>query len=357
MLRTDACIVFVKVARLAFFAYTRLRNQLVLKYGEMGEQYANELTAGLDWDLNPNFEFQDDLFLYKNNEISLKEIIRKFGHLSSHELKLEEKRYSEQPEMLKLLASKISNSPKQNHVEAFLHMQSIHKKIQIDFIDDGYEEYCRNVNVARETLGLRELVKFEYIKGYEILRKISLKINELLNWSDELIFNLDPHEIFSLSSENSEEMYLKAIKRKEDRILYKEFHIPKVLFSNRLNDLDFISVKNSDVLKGIGVAAYQCEGEVVVIKSLEELTDINRLGPGKILVVTTTDPAWSSIISLVCPNGGLITEIGGLLAHGANYARDMKIAAVLNVTDATKILKTGMIVHVDGLKGVINIKN
>lgn len=84
--------------------------------------------------------------------------------------------------------------------------------------------------------------------------------------------------------------------------------------------------------------------------------ELVKLCPGKILVTITTDPAWSPFISSVCPNGGLITEIGGLLAHGANYAREMKIAAVLNIPNVTKILKTGMIVRVDGLRGIITIK-
>lgn len=357
LLRTSACVTFVKSARLAFFAYTRLRNELIVKYGEAGEQYANELTSGLDWNLNPNLEFQDDLFRYKNDEISLKEVVHKFGHLSGHELKIEEKRYSEQLDMLELVASKISNSPKQSHNETVINMQKLHKRIQADFQGDASEKYRRNLNVARMTLGFRELVKFEYLKGYQIIRKVSLKINELLKWEDGLIFNLDPREIFTLSEKNFEELYSKAILRKKNRTAFKEFHVPQVLFSDRLGELDYVCAKSDNSLRGIGVTSYECEGEVVIITSLEDLTDINKLGPGKILVTTTTDPAWSPFISLVCPNGGLITEIGGLLAHGANYAREMKISAVLNVPNATKILKTGMIVHLDGRKGLITVRS
>ncbi len=357
LLRTNACVTFVKSARLAFFAYTRLRNELLVKYGELGAQYANELTAGLDWSLNPNLEFQDDLFRYKNGEIVLEEVIRKSGHLSGHELKIEEKRYSEQPEMLRLIASKISDSPKQNHSNIVLGMQNLHEKIQTDFDGCELEEYRRNFRVARMAFGLRELVKFEYLKGYQIIREASLKINEILNWTEGLIFNLDPQEVFVLSEDNLEEMRLRATTRRENRIAYKEFYVPQVLFTNKLGTLDYASVNADGLLRGIGVSSYECEGEVVVVESLEDLADINKLGPGKILVTTTTDPAWSPFISSVCPNGGLVTEIGGLLAHGANYAREMKIAAVLNVPNATKILKTGMIACVDGLRGVITIKN
>jgi len=259
--------------------------------------------------------------------------------------------------MLKLIASKVSNSPKQSHTETVLNMQNLHKKVQTDFQGNAREEYCRNVRVARMALGFRELVKFEYLKSYQIIRRVSLRINKLLNWTDGLIFNLDPREVFILSENNSQEMNLKANARKENRIANMEFYVPQVLFSDKLGELDYVSAKADGSLRGIGVTAYDCDGEVVVIESLEDLADINKLGPGKILVTTTTDPAWSPFISLVCPNGGLITEIGGLLAHGANYAREMKIAAVLNVPNATKILKTGMIVHIDGRKGIITVRS
>ena len=53
--------------------------------------------------------------------------------------------------------------------------------------------------------------------------------------------------------------------------------------------------------------------------------------------------------------GALITEIGGTLSHGAIIAREYGLPAVLNVAAATRSIRTGQIVHVDGSQGVVRL--
>lgn len=359
LLRTKACVVFVMAARIGFYGYTRLRNNLIAHYGKaVGEQYANELTSGLDWSLNPNVVFQNELYQFNKGLVKLEDIISKFGHLSSHELEIDDKTYAERPEVLHAISSKLHDSPKELNDKLFAHATGLKSKINTDKIN--YPELEHDFHIARTGLGLRELVKFEYLKGYQILRKISLRINHLLRWEENTIFGLEPTDIFNLSLENKNSICKLATSNQEKRVWAKEnLFVPQVLYSKRLDELNYSSVEVNygSSLKGLGVTSFSCEGEVVVIQSVADLEAIKKLASGKILVTTTTDPAWSPFLAAVCPNGGLITEIGGLLAHGANYAREMKIAAVLNVPNATKILKTGMIVRVDGMKGIVAIKN
>jgi phosphohistidine swiveling domain-containing protein len=71
------------------------------------------------------------------------------------------------------------------------------------------------------------------------------------------------------------------------------------------------------------------------------------------LVTCNTDPGWMAVFSKI---GGLITETGGILSHGAVVSREYGIPAVTAVKNATKILKTGQRVTLDGNEGIIYLE-
>jgi len=79
-----------------------------------------------------------------------------------------------------------------------------------------------------------------------------------------------------------------------------------------------------------------------------------QLTPGEILVCRGTDPAWTPLFLVAA---GLVTEVGGLITHGAVVAREYGIPAVVGVHDATTRLRTGDRVRVDGTSGTITIIN
>ena len=71
---------------------------------------------------------------------------------------------------------------------------------------------------------------------------------------------------------------------------------------------------------------------------------------GEILVVPRTDPGWTPVFSKI---GGLVTETGGILSHGAVVSREFGIPAVTNVRNACKIFKTGQKVTLNGNDGIV----
>ena len=85
----------------------------------------------------------------------------------------------------------------------------------------------------------------------------------------------------------------------------------------------------------------------MVVHSPQDHEALVHMTDGCVLVARTTDPTWAPVIGAV-GKGGLITEVGGVLAHGAITSRELGIAAVLNVKHATKLIKTGQRVRVDG---------
>jgi pyruvate,water dikinase len=101
-------------------------------------------------------------------------------------------------------------------------------------------------------------------------------------------------------------------------------------------------------LIGIPVSAGVTEGFVKVVHRLEEGT----LNKGDILVAPYTDPGWTPLFYSA---KGLVTEIGGTMTHGAVVAREYGIPAVCGVENATRLLKDGQFVRVNGTKGYVEI--
>ena len=76
------------------------------------------------------------------------------------------------------------------------------------------------------------------------------------------------------------------------------------------------------------------------------------MGPGDVLVTTHTDPSWSPLFVTV---SGLVTEVGGLMTHGAVIAREYGLPAVVGVRDATRLIRDGQRVRVHGTEGFVEI--
>ncbi len=78
--------------------------------------------------------------------------------------------------------------------------------------------------------------------------------------------------------------------------------------------------------------------------------DFARFPRGAVLVARTTNPAWTPLFYSA---GGLITESGGPLSHGAVTAREMRLPAVMSVRGAMSVFCNGEVVTVDGTQGTV----
>lgn len=101
---------------------------------------------------------------------------------------------------------------------------------------------------------------------------------------------------------------------------------------------------------GLAASAGIAEGTARVVHSP---ADFNEVKPGEILVCVMTNPAWVVVFSKIA---GLVTDAGGALSHSAVVAREFMIPAVVGTMSATKEIKTGDVVRVDGNRGVVEIR-
>jgi rifampicin phosphotransferase len=102
-------------------------------------------------------------------------------------------------------------------------------------------------------------------------------------------------------------------------------------------------------LKGNAASAGVGRGPARVLATLNEA---GRLQPGDVLVTRTTMPPWTPLFAVA---SAVVTETGGILSHAAVTAREYGLPAVLCVEDATRLIRDGQPIEVDGNKGTVRI--
>jgi pyruvate,water dikinase len=108
--------------------------------------------------------------------------------------------------------------------------------------------------------------------------------------------------------------------------------------------------QSGDTLKGSGTSAGTVTAPACVLRGPE---DFDRMQPGCVLVAGITTPAWTPLFPLAA---AVVTDIGGPLSHGSIVAREYGIPAVLGTGEATKRIRSGQMITVDGSTGVVRLE-
>jgi pyruvate,water dikinase len=139
-------------------------------------------------------------------------------------------------------------------------------------------------------------------------------------------------------------------RRKDDFRSFQSLTPPRVLTSDgeavagsyRRDDLP------AGALVGLPVSAGTVEGRARVIGDIADA----ELEMGDILVTAYTDPSWTPLFVAIA---GLVTEVGGLMTHGAVIAREYGLPAVVGVEHATALIRDGQRIRVHGTDGYVEI--
>ena len=102
-------------------------------------------------------------------------------------------------------------------------------------------------------------------------------------------------------------------------------------------------------LKGLGTSDGQVTAPACVLYSPE---DFSKMKPGDVLVATTTTPAWTPLFAMA---SAVVTDIGGPLSHSSIVAREYGIPAVMAARNATRHIKSGQMVTVNGKEGTVTL--
>lgn len=220
--------------------------------------------------------------------------------------------------------------------------------------DRKADEAKRMIDRVRTFIGYREYPKYGIISRYFLYKQALLEEAERLVQADVLheredIFYLTFRELHEVV--RSHQVDEQLIQQRKDAFrAYRALTPPRVLTSD--GEAVNGSYRRDDVpagaLIGLAVSAGTIEGRARVILDMAQAD----LQAGDILVTTFTDPSWSPLFVGIA---GLVTEVGGLMTHGAVIAREYGLPAVVGVEQATRLIRDGQRIRVHGTDGYVEI--
>ncbi|XP_022242823.1 uncharacterized protein LOC106460401 [Limulus polyphemus] len=228
-----------------------------------------------------------------------------------------------------------------------------HTRYKSGFLGRFY--FRRVVSLARWAVVKRENSKSILIKSvdhcrkaYRYLEKLMIKEGRLPERG--LLYFLTHEEIGELLRTRSAHLLSIASKRRRmhaklDTMIFPEIMVgqPKPITAE-----SYITDEiNAEELRGVTVCQGVVKGPARVVLQLEEA---HSLQAGDILVTFSTDVGWSPYFPLL---SGIVTEIGGLISHGAVVAREYGLPSIVGVRGATAVLKSGDIVVLDATRGIL----
>ncbi len=288
----------------------------------------------------------------------------KYGMRCAGEIDVTRTRWSEKPiTLVPLILGNIKNVEphasqrkfEQGRQEALAKEQAILDRLKS--LPDGEQkakETKRRIDLIRNFSGYREYPKYGMVNRYFVYKQALLKEAERLVQAGVIH---DQEDIYYLTFEEFHELIRThkldgqiISQRKEEYRLYEKLTPPRVITS----DGEIIAGKYkrehlpADAMAGLPVSSGVVEGRARVILNMEE----DDLEEGDILVTSFTDPSWTPLFVSI---KGLVTEVGGLMTHGAVIAREYGLPAVVGVENATTRILDGQRIRVHGTEGYIEI--
>lgn len=287
-----------------------------------------------------------------------------YGMRCTGEIDITRPRWSEKPTtLIPLILSNIKNFEpgeskrrfEQGLQEALAKKQEVLNRLKR--LPDGEEkanETERMIGLIRNLAGYREYPKYNIIRRYFVYKQALLKEAERLVQAGVIH---EKEDIYFLTFEEFPEVVrthnldYQLIRDRKEEFKHAEKLIPPRVFTSDGEIITGAYKRENlpaNAIIGLGVSAGLIEGRARVIFNLEEA----NLEDGDILVTTFTDPSWTPLFVAI---KGLITEVGGLMTHGAVIAREYGIPAIVGVDNATKLIKDGQRIRLNGTDGYVEI--
>jgi phosphoenolpyruvate synthase/pyruvate phosphate dikinase len=290
--------------------------------------------------------------------------LHKYGMRCAGEIDITRTRWSEKPTtLIPMILGNIKNfEPNASHLkfeqgrrEALDKEQELLARLK--HLPDGKQkakETKRMISLVRNLSGYREYPKYGIVSRYFVYKQALLKEAERLVLANviherEDIYYLSFEELHEVVRRNELD-YQIISKRKEEYKSYEQLTPPRVITSDGEIVVGEYNRENlpADAIVGLPVSSGVIEGRARVILKLEDAV----LEDDDILVTSFTDPSWTPLFVSI---KGLVTEVGGLMTHGAVIAREYGLPAVVGVENATRLIKDGQRIRVHGTEGYVEI--
>ncbi|MEU1124658.1 rifamycin-inactivating phosphotransferase [Streptomyces sp. NPDC005899] len=315
---------------------------------------------------------QDDGFLEELGEVAggteardaIEAYLGRYGMRCVGEIDITRPRWRERPSTLvPVILDHVRNSGpgaagrrfEQGRQKAWAKEQDVLSRVRA--LPDGdrkADETKRMIDRVRTFVGYREYPKYGVVSRYDVYKQALLEEAERLVEAGVLprkedVFYLTFQEFRDVV--RTKQVDDPLVQRRRDA--FRSYHAltpPRVLTSD--GEAVTGSYRRDDVpvgaLTGLPVSAGTVTGRARVIHDMAQAD----LAAGDILVTTFTDPSWAPLFVGIA---GLVTEVGGLMTHGAVIAREYGLPAVVGVGQATRLIRDGQTIRVHGADGYVEI--
>lgn len=295
---------------------------------------------------------------------SIKTFLKKYGMRCSAEIDITRTRWNENPTILvpAILSNIKAFGPGAHSIKFEQGLREAKQKEQellsrLEKLPGGErkaKKAKKAISVLRNYAGYREfnkyiLIWFNWIIKQALLEEADVLVHKSIIKNREDIYYLTFDELRDVIKTNRLD-YNIITNRKEDYEIFEKLTPPRVITSEG----EIITGEyNTDkipkgALAGVPVSSGVVEGRARVILKMEDA----NIEEGDILVTTFTDPSWTPLFVSI---KGLVTEVGGMMTHGAVVAREYGLPAVVSVENATKLIKDGQRIRINGKEGYVEI--
>ncbi|MBS1602382.1 MAG: phosphoenolpyruvate synthase [Bacteroidetes bacterium] len=290
--------------------------------------------------------------------------LEKYGMRCAGEIDITKSRWSEKPgALVAVLVSNIKNFEPgagrrkfEEGLRAALKMEQVLLD-RLRQLPDGEQkamETKRMIGLVRHLAGYREYPKYGIVSRYAVYKEALMREAQRLVQANiieekEDIYYLSYEELREVVRTNRADRFL-ICQRKEEFRVYGKMTPPRVITSEGevITGVYRREGLPAGAIAGLPVSSGVVEGRARVILDMEDAD----LGGEDILVTAFTDPSWTPLFVSI---KGLVTEVGGLMTHGAVIAREYGLPAVVGVENATKLIKNGQRIRVNGTDGYVEL--
>jgi pyruvate,water dikinase len=291
-------------------------------------------------------------------------------HHGENELDISAPRWGERPERIRQMVAEVLDSgiePKDAEVAAHeqfklysIEFQKVIAALRRNLWHQLRFEgsFRRRLNTARTYASRREEMREYSTRAGFVMRQYALEAGRRFKrqgWlsHEDDVFMLQTEDLRKIAQKKADKAPILAISRFR-RLMYRGYRSLEPPGELGIGISPFTSgpavePSGAILLKGTGCSAGKIEAPARVVTTL---SDCHNLNSREILVARSTDPSWTPVFGLV---SGIVTEVGGLLSHGAVLSREYGLPAVFAVPNATHIIKTGQMLEVDGSLGTVRI--
>ena len=293
---------------------------------------------------------------------ALTDFLDKYGMRCTGEIDITNLRFRENPSgLIAVILTNVRTLPAghgktvfdKGCAESQAAMRELIQKAKLQIGSGKAKKLERQLSFFRNFLGTREYPKYYWMRRYDIYKKAIMREAQKLTqngclrdasdvyyfYFDELVETMRSGQADYAVIEERREAYFKHAALAAPRQIFSDGEVVTGVYDKAIPE---------NALGGLAVSGGVVEGRARVVENIEDA----NIEKGDILVTKFTDPSWTPVFVSIA---GLVTEVGGMMTHGAVITREYGLPAVVGVVNVTRLIHDGDRIRINGNDGYVEI--